>query len=371
MIPRKLLAIKLRALGDTVLMTAPLLELRRAYPNAEIHVAVESRWAPLLENHPAVDKIWPYVRHSDKAARAKAAARLAIRLRDQHFDAVVNFHASPSSAMVSRATGARVRSVHFHGHKDKNQYSTVNIPGKGTLKPIIERDMDTVRALGLEIPEGQMPVISLKQTEIYQAVARIQRDLNLPNPILGLTFGASRVTKSWPIERFAAVAVSWCKMDKGSVFAFAGPDEAERMSEFLKAVEDIIVNEIPNEQERFSIRNRIVSETSVPLRQLAALLSRFAVFLGNDSGPKHVAVAVGTPTVTVFGPEDPFEWHPYPTDKHPYLFVKNLECRKDAEPGMPPWCGVTECREQHKCMELTGVAEVLAECRRVARRETV
>ena len=82
---------------------------------------------------------------------------MGLKLRQERFDCVVNFHASPSTAMISFASGAKTRSIHFHGHNDKNRYSTVAIPGKGTLKPIIERDMDAVRALGLVVPEGRSP----------------------------------------------------------------------------------------------------------------------------------------------------------------------------------------------------------------------
>lgn len=368
-IPKKLLAIKLRALGDTVLMTAPLMEFRKAYPDCEIHAAVDRRWASVLENHPAVDQIWLYERHQEKAARAKAATRLALRLREQNFDCVVNFHASPSSAMIARATGATVRAVHFHGHKDKNQYSTLMIPGKGVLKPIIERDMDVLRALGLEIPEGRLPQIFLKSSEFYQAEAAIQRDLTLPKPILGIALGASRPTKSWPSDRYAQLAIEWCKKEKGSVFALSGPEETELLEAFIKNIDQQLEIQFTDPAERRSIRNRIVPENQLNVRQLAALLSRFSVLVGNDSGPKHLAVAVDTPTVTVFGPEDPFEWHPYPQDRHPYLFVEDLKCRKDHIPGMRPWCGIPECnQEKHQCMTKILFSDVFKECQRVARR---
>ena len=367
--PRKILAIKLRALGDTVLMTAPLTELRKAYPNAELHVAVEKRWAPILENFPGIDRIWTYERHADKTARARAAARMAIRMREEGFDCVVNFHASPSSAMISRATGARVRSIHFHGHKDKNLYSTVTVPGKGVLKPAIERDMDAIRALGIDVPEGQLPVIHLKQSEVFQAVARMQRDLTLPEPVMGMSLAASRPSKSWPIERFAELAIAWCRKEKGSVFAIAGPDEGAILQKFVSHVDAVLEQVIENPQERRAIRTRIQIENSLNIRQLAALLSRFAVFVGNDSGPKHMAIAVNTPTVTLFGPEDPYEWHPYNREQHPYFFINEMECRKDAEPGMRPWCGVAECTDSaHKCMTKISVDSVLAESQRVAKR---
>ena len=224
--PRKILAIKLRSLGDTILMTAPLLELKAAYPDAEIHALVTARWAPLLENHPAVDRIISHERHKEATSRAKALARLAFKLRKEHYEYVVCFHASPSSATLAFATGARTRSIHFHGHRDKNRYSTVVVPGKGTLKPIIERDMDTVRALGLEIASGVMPRIFLRDVEKEAASQRFER-LALSGPVLGIGLGASRPVKSWPVDRFAALAVSWCQRTSGSAVAFMSAEEQE------------------------------------------------------------------------------------------------------------------------------------------------
>src|SRR3954462_14251018 len=74
--PRKVLVIKLRALGDTVLMTAPLLELQQAYKDAEFHVAVLDPWAGVFDHFPGVSKIWTYERHRERTARAKALTRL-------------------------------------------------------------------------------------------------------------------------------------------------------------------------------------------------------------------------------------------------------------------------------------------------------
>ena len=96
---QKILAIKLRSLGDTVLMTAPLLEMRRAFPSASIHALVRSEWAPLLEKHSAVNQVWAYDRRREPAARARTLARWALRLRKERYDTVVNFHASPSSSL--------------------------------------------------------------------------------------------------------------------------------------------------------------------------------------------------------------------------------------------------------------------------------
>lgn len=356
--PRKILAIKLRALGDTILMTAPLLELRKAYPNAEIHVVVTEAWAPLLENHPAVDRIYTYVRRESAPSRAKAIARLAIDLRKNKYDCVVNFHASPSSSALAAAMGAKVRSIHYHGHKDKNRYSTVTVPGKGVLKPVIERDMDVVRALGPHIAPGAMPKIFLDAQETTRALQRLEQ-MGLYGPILALGIGASRETKVWPLERYAELAIRWCDQYRGSVIVFHTRQEELLSHRFFDALDRKLVEWYADPQARKAVRARILAEIQLPLRLLASMLKASTLYIGNDSGPKHVAVAVGTPTITIFGPEDPFEWHPYPQDLHPYHYIDGLPCRNDQQPGMKPWCGLHICvKEEHRCMRGIQVDEV-------------
>jgi ADP-heptose:LPS heptosyltransferase len=372
--PKKVLVMKLRALGDTVLLTAPLAELRRAWPRAEIHVAVTSTWAPLLEHHPAIDKIWRYDRFEDRAARAKAVMRLAFKLRREHFDCVVNLHASPSSATISFATGAPRRSIHFHGHKDRNRHSTVTIADKGIVKPIIERDMDAVRALDISVPTGRLPRLYVLEQERKNARERLL--IASPRPLLMIGLGASRPAKAWPLERFAELAVDWAMSpEAGSSLAIAGPAEESLVTGFLKSVDTLLETRVADRSLRASIRARIHGKHTLSLRELAATLTWAAVFVGNDSGPKHIAVAVGCPTVTIFGPEHPLEWHPYPVDQHPYLFVDQLACRpthpNGSMPAPPPWCGVHDCLvtspEQHRCMRMITVEQIMAECRRVTR----
>ncbi len=345
-------------------MTAALSELRRAYPQAKIHVLVMSRWAPILENHPAIDQIWPFERHQERTARAKAVARTAFKLRQEEFDWVINFHASPSSALIAFGCGAKERSVHFHGHKDKNRYSTVTIPGKGQVKPITERDVDAIRALGVQSQAGAMPSLHLIPSE---------REECWPTPresrILALGLGASRPTKTWPLRRFAETAVRWCSDGAHNInqaVALVAQDEPQLRADFLRAAEEAIAALPPEKQA--GVKDRITVSSTLSIRKMAAFLSQASAFLGNDSGPKHVAAAVGTPTLTLFGPEHPFEWHPYSRDQHPYLFIEHLACRKDHHPGMPEWCSVSQCvEEMHPCMIQISVDEVFATLQKMVR----
>src|SRR5690606_29013228 len=138
-------------------------------------------------------------------------------------------------------------------------------------------------------------------------------------PILALGIGASRPTKMWEIEKFAELALVWSQKTDGGVVACSGGDEAELTKQFVQEVRSRIDRRIADFREAEILRSKITCEIGLPIRSVAAMLEQSAVYMGNDSGPKHLAIAVGTPTVTVFGPEDPFEWHPYSTEQHPYL----------------------------------------------------
>jgi ADP-heptose:LPS heptosyltransferase len=362
--PKKILAIKLRALGDTVLMTASLDELRTAWPQAEIHVVVNSKWAPLLEGHPAIDRLWPCEWRNEKTARTRAVARLAVQLRKESFDYCLNFHASPSSAALAFGTGARVRAIHRHGSQTGSRFGTVTIPGTHLHKSVLDRDMDTLRALGLHVAPGSLPKIHLSSNDLQKGRVLLQETTSGANgPWLGLGLGASRESKSWPLERFAALAIDWCSNTGESAGCVAFLSEAETgiQHQFLKRVdEELAFRPDLSHEARTSLRGRITAVTHLSVRQLATALANCKVFAANDAGPRHIAAAVGTRTLTFFGPEDPFDWHPYPLDRHPRIYQAGLACRPPLGEGLPPWCGLEKCEEQlHRCMRDIGVDAAL------------
>jgi len=352
--PKRILVTKFRAMGDTILLTAALKELHRNFPNAQIHAAVPDPWIWLLEGFPGVTKLLPVTWHNDRAARTKAATALAFKLRNESYDLVCGFHSSPVAAMVALSTGAKTRAIHFHSFKAKNMYSTVTIPGKGVMKPVVQRDLDTIRGLGIDVREDVLPEIFLKDSEKAYANEEFKA-WGLDRPVLGIALGASRPTKIWPLHRFAEVAQKWVGEKKGSVLVISGPGEEKLNEEFFKSV--------PNHPE---LRERIQVMPSCNVRLLAGRLSQLNVLVGNDSGPRHLATALGVPTVTLFGPEHPPGWPPYPQDKHPRLFIEPLACRKNHEPGSPPWCGLQDCIvEAHQCMTRITADEVFKEISRV------
>ena len=366
--PRKILALKLRSLGDTVLMTAPLMELKKAYPDAELHVLILKNWAPLIESDPGIKKVWHYTWKKQRLLRGIENLRIGRILRRENFDLVVNFHASPSSAMLCLLTGAKKRAIHFHGLKDKNRFSTVTIPGKGVLKPVIERDMDTIRALGLNITAGVLPKIFLSES-IKNKTQNQLRLKELPFPRLMIGLGSSRQTKSWPVDRFAEISARWVIETGGSVLAVTSNNEVFIADQFLTFTKDFIKKTSASSFAK--LKNKIHALSYLSVIELAAVLQEATVFLGNDSGPRHLAVAVSTPTVTIFGPEDPFEWHPYPNVTHPFFYIPNLSCRNNTHKTEynpagtnTAWCGLSTCENDgHACMTIINTDEVFNKCK--------
>lgn len=316
--PRKVLIIKLRAMGDTILTTAPAQALHEELPEAEITALVPDLWAPLLENHPAIHRLWRF-----RKDQLFSSWRWISRIRAEKFDWVMAFHAGGTAINLARFSRAPVRAIHFHHLLKPNKYSTVEIPGKGEVKPIIERDLDVLRALGLN-PQRPATQIHLRSEETCRAQEFLTQQ-NVRGPVLALGCGASRPTKQWPMEYFATAAQMWRQKTGGSVITVAGAGETAVAGSLR----------LPHDDLRF----------------VAACVSRAQIFLGNDSGPKHLAVALGIPTVSLFGPEHPFEWHPYAKDQHSYFFLDNLPCRAIRVGQAPAWCALKTCElEQHKCM---------------------
>ena len=140
-----------------------------------------------------------------------------------------------------------------------------------------------------------MPEIFLKEEE--KAFAKEEfAAWGLKRPVLGVALGASRPTKIWPLHRFAEVAQKWVQDTQGSVLVIAGPGEEPLTEQFYRS--------ISNTPE---LRQAIQVMPPCTVRVLASRISQLNTLVGNDSGPRHLAAALGVPTVTLFGPEHPLE----------------------------------------------------------------
>ncbi|MEW6056828.1 MAG: glycosyltransferase family 9 protein [Bdellovibrionota bacterium] len=335
------LVIKNRAIGDTILLTGSLRLLRQHLPRHEIHVLVRAPAGELLVGLPYVDRIISAKEPAGGIDRIAYWTRLIQRLRVTHYDFTLNFHASMRSSLTARCLRASIRVANHHELRGRNWFSDLKVPGRGKVKPVIERDLDVLRAIGIHATVADaLPEVVLSPAEIQEAKSLFE---NRPAAAKGgmrifLGIGGSRATKRWPAAHMIRLLE---KLEKEC--------DAQFVMSTVATDRHWLESFLPQLKRHPSLEKRLVHFENFSLRQTAKVVSQCSLYVGNDSGLKHLAVALGLKTVTVFGPEAPLEWHPYSVDKHPYLFIPELSCRTV---GGKHWCAIPVCKQhQHRCMQ--------------------
>jgi len=327
-----IVVVKLRAIGDAVVATPAIRALKRAYPSATLVVITTPVAAPIFERHPLVDRVFRY--HKRWPALATSAWRVVLAVRAMDPDLVVNLHASFHSAWLSRALGAPTLVV--HNHSGENYFSTVPLSAPKVPKSAIERDLDAVRALGIP-PAGVQPEVYFDPRDAITVQGFLDRHGVTPerHTLIAVNAGASRPTKRWPLERYVETLRRLGLVIPDITTMVLGGSREEPLAQRLAT----------------AVRGLgwpAVAATGFTILETAALLSRCRLLLGNDAGTHHLAAALGVPSVTLFGPERPQEWHPYEPPKHVAL----------SHPVHCVNCGLFQC-DRLECLRYISVEEVV------------
>ena len=288
---RRVLVVRLRSIGDTVLATPSLHALRRFLPEARVDILLEDWVAPLLEGSLEVDRVLTVERGS-KSSRLRAA-RL---IRAEKYDVVYNLHGGSTAALLTRATGARHR-VGYAAYSYASLHNHTAPPSSALWNR--EKTHSAEQQLALlgwtGVPVTDRPASRLAVTA--EASARVSSRL-LQAGLEGSDFAlvhpaAAFDTKTWAAENFARVVEHLAARGLASV-AVAGPGEG-------KVIEEL----------RGHAGAPLVSFTDLSLPELTALASRARLFVGNDSGVAHMTAAVSVPQVVVFGSSNVAHWSPW------------------------------------------------------------
>ncbi|MBM3319224.1 MAG: glycosyltransferase family 9 protein [Candidatus Eisenbacteria bacterium] len=278
---RNILVIQTGFVGDMVLTTPLLRELRRAAPEAAIALLHAPRTAGIVRRSPHIDdRIVFDKRGSERGARA--SARLARDLRRRRFDLVISAHRSLRSGWLALATGAG-RRIGFD-HPPSAVFYTDTVPYSRWESTFVRRKLRLLEPLGIEAKD--------ERTEAYfneedaAAAEDLLRASSVHPPFAVLALGSAWPTKRWPGVRFGELAAILARRGMQSVLV-GGAEDAGAADEAARAGPAV----------------DWTGRTS--LEVLAALLSRAALFVGNDSGALHLACAAGTPAVALFGPTGP------------------------------------------------------------------
>lgn len=292
---RKILVIKLRDIGDIVLSTPVLRVLNDNCNTPEITYVLKKQHEILRHMLPHVKRVITY----DKK-ESFGFLRLIIELRKYKFDLAVNLHATFRSALIAVLSGASVRLV--HNHSGRNWFSSVPLNIEESPKPNTERDLETLSPLAIKIkPDLKKTLLKINPT----IASYIDFDGDMT---VGFGIGAARKQKIWPKERFAELGAKLATA--GYKIAVLCTDKDKKDADYIAAQSGAAAS---------VYRENLVTA--------ACMIERMRLYIGNDSGLAHVASALGTKTITLFGPENPGEWHPY-SEKDGHIAISHLEALK-------------------------------------------
>ncbi len=340
---RRALVIKLRHHGD-VLVTSPVLTaLKARAPQCEVDALVYADTAPMLLGHPAlaqlhtIDRKWKQLGIFGQVA---AEWRLLRELRARKYDLVIHLTEHRRGAWLTRLLRPRFSiapelagrgafwrgSFTHHYHLDKT--------GK---RHAVEYNLDALRALGIDPPEAQRQLVLVPGADAEAKIAGLMRTHGLaPKQFVQLHPGSRWVFKCWPAEKTAALMDALHAQGRRLVVT-AAPDAKE--AALLDAI-------------RHHTGAPFVDLSGqLTLSELAALTAQAQLFVGVDSAPMHIAAAMGTPTVVLFGPSGDKEWGPWQVRHR--IVTTDHACRP---------CGRAGCNDSKvsDCLVTLPVASVLA-----------
>ena len=303
----RILIVRLSAIGDCLHAVPVLVALREKNPQACIGWAIEEAAHALLEGHPLVDRFHIFPRRAFKRRTGTLVERLgrldAFRreVREARYDVALDLQGLTKSGLVAWWSGA-ARRVGFAGKESREInrfFVTTRIQPPDEAVHVVEKNLSLLRPLDIAPPRSPrwvLPDYSKEREELEPFLS--QNNLGPGSECKAFVLinpGATWVTKRWSAELFGQVARRLVREHDVAVVATWADDEEKRAAE-------TIVN---------GAGKSAWIAPSTNLRQLAALTSQARLFVGNDSGPLHLAVALGVPCVSVFGASDPLRNGPY------------------------------------------------------------
>lgn len=324
---RRILVVRLRSIGDTVLATPSLIALRRFLPNVQIDILLENWVAPLLDGFRDVDNV--LTTGSETLDRVKTIREI----RRPDYDVVFNLHGGTTATMFTAASGARHR-IGFAGYQYSFLHNHAYPPaiefwGRNTAHSA-EQQLALLGYAGVPVedrPKGWLAVTEAAKESMDSKLPARMGEFALMHP------AAAFASKQWPAENFSRTAEFLDSEYDLATVAVASKEETEVL-ERLK-----VASNAP-----------IVTFDDLSLPEITALASRAKVFIGNDSGIAHIAAAVDTPVVVIFGPSNRDHWYPWTDAPNRVVFNQRS--------GQPCPVGICSPHEQATCIHAIDPDEV-------------
>ncbi|MFA6241079.1 MAG: glycosyltransferase family 9 protein [Candidatus Hydrogenedentales bacterium] len=291
-----ILIIRLSAIGDVVRVLPALQLIREAYPYAQIDWAVECKSSAILEGHPTLDSLVVFDRPSAKAQAAREFYAFCRKVRLSRYDIVLDFHGILKSGIVARFSGARQR---FGFARPRSQECSSLLTNHKVRLPDhpINRAEENLLLCSALVPNTEWPSVSIHvPVDVRDTVDEFfDHSFDGNKRVIAMHVPVDRPEKQWPLEHFAALSDLLIADGRFDVLLTWGPGQFE-------AIEQVLAR---------TRRRPTVAPETTDLKHYAWISHRASVYFGGDTGPMHIAAAMGTPVVAVFGGTDPVRHAPF------------------------------------------------------------
>jgi ADP-heptose:LPS heptosyltransferase len=296
----KILVIRLKEIGDALLSLPLCRSLRKSIPDAEIHYLVYEHIAPLFMHDPAIDQVQVYT----PAERAKPHKYLQkmFEIRKHDYDIVIDILTVPVTVLMTRLTGARWQ-IGFDKGRLRSRWYKTRIPHPASLGPL-DSKLKLLDGVPFPTEIERDFSLNLMPDEVAAMRSRMeQHGIDFSRRVLMFSPISRIGKKSWPKDYFVKL-IDFClaNYDTSAVLIW-GPGERE------------LVNDIAS---RVVYKSKLHADIETrTTRELALLARNCSIFIGNDSGPRHVSEAAGISTFTIFSPQvSKHHWLPNPGPDH-------------------------------------------------------
>lgn len=331
--PRKIALLRASRIGDFINATPAIRAIKTTLPDAEITMITLPMLQDVAERCSTIDRVVLFPGYPGLADQFFDPARSLMfieQMQAEKFDLALQMqgtgvYSNPFTLMLgARCTAGFVRP----GDPPGRLAAALPWPEAGHE---VERVLALTEFIGFSSPPNPLPEFGLRM-EDHAAAERWLADI--PRPWIGIHISARDRTRRWPVERFASAAAGLQRRRGGTVLLLGESRDRVLGEEALQASGAAYLN--------------LAGCTSLPVT--GAILQRLAVFLTNDTGPAHIAYAVGAPTVTIFGGGDPRRNGPLTSDPHRIL-AHPVPCRP---------CETGDCPIEYLCLENITVEQVIA-----------
>ncbi|MFH1282073.1 MAG: glycosyltransferase family 9 protein [bacterium] len=312
-IPKRILIIQIKQVGDVLLTTPVIKALRDEFPSAEIDFLVNKNSSQILLNNHNLNKILVY---DDRNALMNI-----INVRNRKYDWVLDFLGNPRSAILAFLSGARVKAGFAHNWR-AILYNVKVKPQKGP-RYVVDFKLDILRYMGISCPNKGLELYL--SDEERRKIKDYLKSINISENdfIVSLSPTSRRPARRWKPEYYAKLGEMLMDRFGAKLFLLWGPGEEYQIEEVLK-----------HTSKKFHVIPKFT------LRELAAFIEVTKFMVANCNGPKHISEALKIPNIVIYGPTEPSSWSLVATWSK-WIRAEGIDCVE---------CGLQICNRDMRCM---------------------